>query len=238
LLGKLRSRIRNIFIAGLLVTLPITITLYILVFLFRWVDSLFSPLIFKILQIPQVPALAWLAEHNIPGLGVVVTVVLIFFVGLFTKNIVGRRLVASSEELVARIPVARTIYAGAKQVLESIAMPGSKAFKQVVMIEYPRKGIYTLGFLTREGSGEPEAKVRENLVHVFIPTTPNPTSGFLLLIPNKEIVRLDMSVEDAVKLIVSGGILVPPYPAEPSAIPVPSADVPATDLPADTHLPL
>lgn len=236
--GKLRSRLRNIFIAGILVTLPITITIYILVFLFRWVDSLFSPLVFRILQIPQIPAFAWLREHNIPGLGVVVTVVLIFFIGLFTKNIVGRRLVSSSEELVARIPVARTIYSGAKQVLEAITSPGSKAFKQVVMIEYPRRGLYTLGFLTKEGGGEIEVKTREEIVHVFIPTTPNPTSGYLLLVPIKDIVRLEMSVEDAVKLIVSGGILVPPYPVVPAAVRSPSAEVPATHLPADTDLDL
>ena len=232
--SKLRSRLRNIFIAGILVTLPITITIYILVFLFRWVDNLFSPLIFRILQIPQIPAFAWLSEHNIPGLGVVVTVVLIFLIGLFTKNIVGRRLVSSSEELVARIPVARTIYSGAKQVLEAVTSPGSKAFKQVVMIEYPRRGVYTLGFLTKEGGGEIEAKTHEEVVHVFIPTTTNPTSGYLLLVPIKDIVRLEMSVEDAVKLIVSGGILVPPYPVVPAAVRSPSAEVSATHLPADT----
>jgi len=236
LFARLRSRLRNIFIAGLLVTLPITITVYILAFLFRWVDSLFSPLVFRILQVPQNPTVVWLREHDIPGLGVVVTVALIFLVGLFTKNIVGRRLVASGEELVTRIPVARTIYAGAKQVLEIITSPGSKAFKQVVMVEFPRTGLYSLGFLTSEVKGEPQAKTGEEVLHVFVPTTPNPTSGFLLLVPKKEIIRLDMSVEDAVKVVVSGGVLAPSYPSKPAAVQTSSAEVAASDYSSETDV--
>ncbi len=207
MLSKLRSRVRNILVAGLLVTLPIAVTIYILVLLFRWVDGLLSPLLFRVLQFPRVPAIVWLREHNIPGLGVVVTVALIFFVGLFAKNIIGRRVVASTEELVARIPVARTIYVGAKQILEAVAMPGSKVFKQVVLVECPREGVYTLGFLTNEGSPEVEAKLHEELVHVFVPTVPNPTTGFLLLVPRKDVVPLNLTIEEGIRIIVSAGVL-------------------------------
>lgn len=206
MLLKIRSRLRNLFIAGLLVLLPISITFFILTFLFQKLDNLLSPAFVKLLIFLGLP----LQEGQfIPGLGFVATILIILFTGLITRNIVGRKLFNLGEIFVEKIPVARSIYSGAKQIIETVTKSQADAFSKVVMIQYPRKGLFSLGFITCESKGEIQENTDENVVNVFIPTTPNPTSGMLIFVPKKDIIPLSMTVEEGIKLVVSGGIVTP-----------------------------
>lgn len=206
MLLKIRSRLRNLFIAGLLVLLPISITFFVLTFLFQKLDNLLSPAFVKLLIFLGLP----LHEGQfIPGLGFVATILIILFTGLITRNIVGRKLFNLGEIFVEKIPVARSIYSGAKQIIETVTKSQADAFSKVVMIQYPRKGLFSLGFITCESKGEIQENIEEDVVNVFIPTTPNPTSGMLIFVPKKDIIPLTMTVEEGIKLVVSGGIVTP-----------------------------
>jgi len=210
-----RKSIRNIFFAGILITVPLGLSVFILRFLFRWIDNLFSPtittLLIKFGHIPLDP------DYKIPGIGVGTTLVLIFLVGLFTRNIVGRNVVRLYEAVLTRIPIFKNIYVGAKQVLETIGSSSDQSFNKVVMLEYPRPGIYALAFITSESRGEVKRVLEKEMTNIFLPTTPNPTSGFFLLVPDEDIIELDMSVEDGIKMIISGGLVTPPDPKDPNA---------------------
>ncbi len=203
-----QRRLRNIFITGLLVTLPIAFTIFILNFLFRTLDNSLSPIFTQLLIAVGAPIKE---GYRIPGLGVVMVILVIFLIGVFTKNIFGATLVKGWERLVERIPVVRTIYTGAKQVVTTIAQTDTKAFSKVVMVEFPRKGIYSLGFVTNDTRGEVQVLTEENLVNVFIPTTPNPTSGFLVFVAEEDLTELTMTVEEGLKFIISVGIVTPVY---------------------------
>ncbi len=146
---------------------------------------------------------------HIPGLGIILTVAVVFFVGLITANFVGKKVVHGIEYLFARIPLMRTIYTGAKEIVQTIVLDRPSQFRQVVMIEYPRRGIYSIAFVTGSPSRELASKVDGDFLNVFIPTTPNPTSGFFILVSRKEIIPLNIAVEDAFKLIMSAGISPP-----------------------------
>ena len=197
MLSTFRHIVRNKFIAGLVIVLPVGITVVLLQMMFTWLDGLFAPLAFR------------LTERQIPGLGIISTVLIVFGVGLLVTNIVGRAFVSVGEEIVAKIPFIRHVYYGAKQFLETLTVEQRRAFTQVVLIEYPHKGSYTLGFVTAETTGEIQEKISEPLLNVFVATTPNPTTGFLLLVPRKEVSVLPISVEDGIKMVVSGGIIHP-----------------------------
>ncbi len=147
---------------------------------------------------------------EIPGLGFILAVILISAVGLLTRNFAGRKVVQLGENMVDRIPLVRIIYSGVKQLLEAFFVQKTAAFRRVALLEYPRRGVYVIGFITGESRGEVQRKTDKNMINVFVPTTPNPTSGFYVLIPEDELVGLDMTIEDAFKLIISGGIFTPP----------------------------
>lgn len=202
---------RNIFITGLLVTLPIAFTIFILNFLFKTLDNWLSPSITKLLILAGAPILE---DFRVPGLGVAATVFIIFLVGVLTKNIFGAKLVQLGEMIVEKIPIVRNIYTGAKQVVTTIAHTDTNAFSRVVLVEFPRKGIHAMGFVTSETKGEVQALTEGDVVSVFIPTTPNPTSGFLVFLPQNDIIDLTMSVEDGIKLIISCGIVTPKFDSE------------------------
>ncbi len=206
-----KRRVRNIFITGLLVTLPIAFTIFILNFLFKTLDNWLSPSITKLLILAGAPILE---DFRVPGLGVAATVFIIFLVGVLTKNIFGAKLVQLGEMIVEKIPIVRNIYTGAKQVVTTIAHTDTNAFSRVVLVEFPRKGIYAMGFVTSETKGEVQALTEGDVVSVFIPTTPNPTSGFLVFLPQNDIIDLTMSVEDGIKLIISCGIVTPKFDSE------------------------
>jgi len=202
-LKRLRTSLKNYFFTGLLVILPIFITLYVILSLIRGMDT-----ILKYIPAKYLPE-TYLHVH-IPGLGLILVVILVFVVGLLTRNFVGRKIVQIGENIVDRIPLVRVLYAGVKQLLEPLFLQKTNAFKRVALIEYPRRGAYVIGFITGESKGEVQHKTSKNMTNVFVPTTPNPTSGFYILIPEDEVIVLDMTVEDAFKLIISGGIVSPP----------------------------
>lgn len=206
MLSNIRHKLRNLFIAGLLVTLPISITFFILTFLFTKLDSLLSPIFVRVFSLIGFP----LREGQFgPGLGFAATILIIFLTGLITKNIIGKKLFNLGEVLVEKIPLARSIYSGAKQIIETVTKSPVDTFNKVVMIEYPRKGLFSIGFITCESRGEIQEITDEFVVNVFVPTTPNPTSGILVFVAKKEVIPLSMTVEEGIKLVVSGGIVTP-----------------------------
>ena len=200
---RLRTIIKNYFLTGLLVILPVFVTVYVIWFLIRVMDVVLKYIPPKYLPETYLP-------FQIPGLGLILVIILIFAVGLLTRNLAGRRVVHIWENMVDRIPLVRIIYSGVKQLLEAFFIQKNQAFKRVALLEYPRRGTYVIGFITGESKGEVQSKTNKNMINVFIPTTPNPTSGFYILIPEDELIVLDMTVEDAFKLIISGGIFSPP----------------------------
>ncbi|HUU41268.1 MAG TPA: DUF502 domain-containing protein [Desulfatiglandales bacterium] len=201
-MARLRMKFKNYFLTGLLVILPVFITGYIIAFLIRGMDA-----ILKYVPPKYLPETYF--NIYIPGLGLILVIIIIVVVGLLTRNIVGKKIVNIGENIVDRIPIVRIIYSGVKQLIEAFFLEKSTAFKRVALLEYPRRGIYVIGFITGEGKGEIQRKTNEKMLNVFVPTTPNPTSGFYIIIPEDELTILDMSVEDAFKLIISGGIFTP-----------------------------
>ena len=200
---KLQRRIRNIFITGLLITLPIALTYFILQFLFKNLDAL-SPVFTKILidmgaPIPE--------GFRIPALGLVITLLIVLAVGWFTTNFFGKQMINLGESLVEKIPFVRKIYKGSKQVVQSIAHADTTAFRKVVLLEFPRRGMLAIGFVTGSARGEVQEYTREDVLNVFVPTMPNPTSGFLVFAPPEDLTEIDMSIEDGIKYVVSGGIV-------------------------------
>lgn len=192
--------LRRIFLTGLVILLPAIISIYILGFTFNWVDSLLGNLLRQYLGI------------RIPGLGFLITVAAIFVAGLVANNVFGNRVLKVVENAFANIPLVKPIYTAIRQIIDAFSAQRKSVFESVAMIEYPRKGIYGVGFVTGSGLGEVQEKTSQDVVALFLPTTPNPTSGFLLLVPREELIPLEMSVEEALKLIISGGVIVPDWP--------------------------
>lgn len=197
-------RLRRYFFAGILITAPIVITFYISWLLIRWVDSRVTPLL------PDAYNPETYLPFAIPGLGLVIVVVFLTFVGWATAGMLGRFWTRVSESVLSQMPVVRSIYGAVKQIIETILQQQSNAFRQVVLFEYPRRGSWALGFITGQTKGEVQNLTEDDVVNVFLPTTPNPTSGYLLFVPRRELVVLDMTVEDGIKMVISGGIVTPP----------------------------
>jgi len=203
---NIKHKIRNIFVAGLIFILPISITFIVLNFLFVKLDAIFAPFLWRLLDL--IPASERVPGH-FPGFGIGVTIILIFASGVFVKNVVGKHMVSWSEYLLYKIPLASSIYKASKQFLEGISTSGKKSFRSVVLIEFPRRGTYAIGFVTGVTEGEVQEITEETLVNIFVPTTPNPTSGYLSMVPKNEVRYLDMSVEDGIKMVISGGVITP-----------------------------
>ena len=198
----MKKKLKQIFLTGLAVTVPIGLTLYILFFLIDIMDSLL-----KIIPLRYHPDT--LLGIHIPGLGIIVTVILIFICGLITASYIGNKIVQSGEDLLYRIPFVRTIYQAIKRFSDTMVMDRRSSFKRVVLVEFPRKGLYTIGFVTGEPKWEIKRETVENLISVFLPTTPNPTSGYLVILPKDQFLEIDMSVEEALTYIISVGIVGP-----------------------------
>lgn len=196
-------RCRRYLIAGLMVWIPLWVTWVVLRFVVRLMDN-------TIALLPKAYQPEQLFGFSLPGLGMVLSIAILLLTGLLISNFMGQRLYAFWEIIVNRIPLVRSIYSAVKQILNSILAPEGSAFRQVLLIEYPRQGLWTIAFQTSElcpivNPHSPD----EPLLMVFVPTTPNPTSGFLLLVPKKDAQKLDMSVEDALKLVISLGVVQP-----------------------------
>jgi len=222
-----RQKIKTYFLTGLLVFGPIGLTLFVVDGIISWMDDLVAGLFPEHLQ-PD----AWFGFH-IPGIGLLMSILLIFLVGLLTANFLGRSLIQYSERLLYQIPLVKSIYTLFKQVANTTIGKDRKGFRQVVLLEYPRQGIWTIGFVTGVTEGEIQRLIPEQVVNVFVPTTPNPTSGFILMVPEKDTIPLSMSVEDAFKLVVSGGMVTPKDKNMPEqhSLPDTSSQTPSIRMP-------
>lgn len=198
------GRMRGYFIAGVLVTAPITITAWLTISIINFVDGSVKSLLIPIED--YVGDVAWI---SVPGLGILVAIIFLLLMGMFATNFFGRFFVRMGEAILDRLPVVRSLYGATKQILETVFANQSEAFREVVMVEYPRKDCWVIGFLTGTTKGEVQTKTSDDTVNIFVPTTPNPTSGFLLFIPEKDVIRMNMSVEEGIKLVVSAGIVTP-----------------------------
>ena len=190
----------------MLITLPIALTWFILQFLLKNFDAL-SPVFTRMLiqlgaPIPE--------GFRIPFLGLMVTLLIVLTVGWLTTNFFGKKLFELGELMIEKIPFVRRIYKGSKQVVSSIAEADTSTFRKVVLIEFPRRGLLAIGFVTGESRGEVQRITRENMLNVFVPTMPNPTSGFLIFSPPEELTEVSMTIEEGIKYVVSGGIVTPP----------------------------
>jgi len=191
-------------IAGLLVWMPLGITFLVVRAIVSFLDR-------TLLLLPQDYQPDILLGIHIPGLGVVLAVVLVLATGMVVANFLGKRIVAAWESLLARIPLVRSLYAGIKQIMEAVLATDAKSFSKVLLLEYPRKGVWSFAFMTSDDLGEVQDKTDAKVISVFIPTTPNPTSGFVLMVPAEDVTELEMSVEDGLKMIISMGVVVPPW---------------------------
>jgi uncharacterized membrane protein len=202
-------RIRNYLIGGLLVWIPILITFWVLRFLSGILDQ-------SLLLLPP----SWRPEAvfgtYVPGVGVVLSLLLLFVTGVLVKNLFGSQIVRGLESLLRRIPVIGAIYGGAKTFSETVLTDKGKSFKQVVIVEFPRKGIYSVGFITAHELEEAQAKTAQEVTCVFVPTTPNPTTGFLVLVPKDEVTYMDMTVDEAFKMLLTLGVVVPTWKNKPA----------------------
>ena len=200
------ARLRNYFFAGLLVVAPISITVWL-----AWtVVDFFDNTVRR--AIPAAYSLEDYLPMSIPGLGLVLFLVGVTVIGWLAAGIVGRAVIRMSERIVGGMPVVRNIYAALKQIFETVLKQKSTAFRQVVLVEYPRRGIWCLAFVSGRTEGEVQDLTDDEMINVFLPTTPNPTSGFLLFFPRRDVIVLDMTVEEGIKMVVSGGIVTPKRP--------------------------
>lgn len=202
--GFVISKLKTYLFTGILVTAPVLITFYMAYELFLWTDKWSRSLI-----PPKMAGESLL--YYIPGIGVAMLVLALILIGMFTTGFIGKFFVRLGDFIVSKMPLISSIYSLLKQLFETVLSPKSQSFKEAVLIEYPRKGIWIIGFLAGQSSSELQQKtpIDDKMLSIFVPTTPNPTSGFLVLVPKTEVIKLDMSVEDALKYVVSCGIVSP-----------------------------
>lgn len=216
------GRLRTNFLAGLVVIAPVAFTLWLIWTVIGWIDGWVLPFIPGWLDPEQYIGI------NLRGVGVIFFLVFTVLMGWIAKGLVGRSLIRLGESLVGRMPIVRSVYNAVKQIAETIFADSDKNFEKACLIEHPRKGVYAIAFITTDAKGEIDRRLphEERIVTVFMPTTPNPTSGFLLFVPASDIIELDMTVEDAAKLVISAGLVYPAGQSAPAedAIPVPVQD--------------
>jgi uncharacterized membrane protein len=202
---------RRYLIAGILVWLPLGVTVLVV--------RLFVDLMDRSLVLlpPKYHPEHWLG-FSIPGFGVILSVLIIFVTGVIAANLFGRQILRAWESLLSRIPLVRSVYSGVKQITETVFSPSGQSFRKVLLIEYPRKGLWTLAFQTGTDAGEAQQKTGEEVINVYVPTTPNPTSGFFIMVPRKDVQELDMSVDEGLKMIISMGVVVPGTTKKPAEV--------------------
>lgn len=201
--GGILGRLRGHMIAGILVTAPVAITLYLALLFLGFVDSQVTPLI------PSEYNPNTYLPFGIPGLGLVIVLLFLTIIGWLARGIVGRFILQQGEVLLGRMPIIRSVYGAIKQIVETVVSQQSEAFRQVVLFEYPRRGCWAMGFVTGKTQGEVQNVTSDEVVNVFLPTSPNPTSGYLLFVPRRDLVELSMTVEEGIKMVISGGIVTP-----------------------------
>jgi len=201
---SLFHRVRNYFFTGLVVAAPIGITVYIGWWFITLVDDKIKPLIPAIYN-PE----TYLESVSIPGLGLIFVFVFLVILGALTANLFGRAFIRFGERIVDRMPVIRSVYGTLKQIFETVVAQDSKSFSDVVLVEYPRKGIWAIAFVSAENTSEIQDRMDDEVVNLFLPTTPNPTSGFLLFVPKKDLIYLDMTPDQGAKYVISAGLVNP-----------------------------
>jgi len=201
------TRLRNYFLTGLVITGPIGITLWLTWTFIKWVDGWVKPFV------PRVYNPETYLPFPVPGFGLIVAIFVLTIVGFLAANFLGRSMISVGENLVGRMPLVRNIYSGLKQIFETVLDERGSSFNKAALIEYPRKGLWAIVFISTETKGEVARRLadRTETMSVFLPTTPNPTSGFLLFVPKEDIIELTMSVEDAAKLVISAGLVSPKH---------------------------
>ena len=211
MIGRAIAHVRGRIGGGLLIVLPLLITVWLLSILFNLINARVTPWVLAALRAAEIPGLErWPARVAVPLIGVVLTATLVYLAGLLTGNLVGRRFLSLFESAMHRIPLVKGIYGAARQLLDAVSLTGKRPFSRVVLVEFPRSGVWTVGFVTQErlhAIGGPRGD--EGAVPVFVPTAPNPTSGWVLFIREADLVDLDLTIEQGLKLIVSGGIVSP-----------------------------
>ena len=202
MIKRIKKSIKGVFLTGVIAVIPAGVTIYILYLIIKLMNNLvrFVPARYHPDQ---------LLPFHIPGLGVIITLILIFTIGLVTRSYLGKKLAILGDRMVRQIPLVRGIYNALKQFVDAVFSDKGQSFKKAVLIEYPRKGLYSIAFVTGVSRGEVQAKTLQRCVNVFVPTTPNPTSGFYIMVPEGDMIALDMTVEEAFTLIISGGIVSP-----------------------------
>jgi|JI10StandDraft_1071094.scaffolds.fasta_scaffold251645_2 uncharacterized membrane protein len=196
-------RLRNYFLAGILITAPVSLTVYIAWLFISWVDQTVLPLV-----PPEYNPERYL-PFSIPGIGLIIVLLVLTTIGAVTAGLFGRLTRQLMESILNRLPIIRSIYSAIKQIVETVLANQSSAFRDSVLVEFPRAGAWTLGFVTGTTPPEVATAIGGDALTIFVPTTPNPTSGYLIFVPRKDVIYLDMSVEDGIKLVVSGGIVAP-----------------------------
>ena len=191
------KHLRNYFLTGLFIIIPLVVTILLLIWAFNQADAILGGLIYRIFKI------------RILGLGLITLLFLITLTGLLAHNYLGRKLITFGENILRKIPILSNIYGTAKQITETLTKADKNSFRQVVLVEYPRKGIYSPGFLTSEAPVSINSQTGRNLISVLIPTVPNPVTGFLIFVPEEDVMILDMSIEDGFKLIITAGVIQP-----------------------------
>ena len=208
ILGWFKAKIRAYFLAGLLVIVPLGVTLFVISAILRLMDRVLDIIPAKFHPETHLP-------FKIPGLGFILALLLVMLTGVLVRNYIGTRVVAFGEYLLSTIPFVRPLYVAVKQLLQAMFGDTQDAFKRVVLVEYPRKGVYALAFVTGQASGELRLKTDQKMINLFLPTTPNPTSGFYLVVAEEETIPLSINVDDAFKLLISGGVVEPGQGASP-----------------------
>ncbi len=197
------QRMRAYLLAGILITAPISITFYLAWIFIGFVDARVTPLI------PHQYNPETYLPFAVPGLGLLILILALIVIGAVTAGFFGRVWLRISERVLARMPIIRNVYSAVKQILETILAQQSNAFREAVLVEYPRRGLWAIAFITGRTEGEVQSITEEECINIFLPTTPNPTSGFLLFVPKADLIHLSMSVEEAIKMVISGGIVTP-----------------------------
>ena len=201
------KKLQKYLIAGLLVWLPIVVT----VLLFRFLITLMDQ---TLILLPSQIRPEAIIGFKLPGLGLILTLLVLIVTGIFAANFVGRSMVNFGEKIFKKIPIVRSVYSAAKNFADIVFSDTGQSFKKVLLIQYPRKGIYSLAFQTSKNLGEVQKKTGSDVVCTFVPTTPNPTSGFIIIIPKEDVIEMDMEVDEAFKMIVSLGVVVPEWKKE------------------------
>ncbi len=202
--SKFWSKLKNYFFTGVIVAAPVAITAYMSYHLVIWINEATSKLI------PQQWKIGNFVPYAVPGLGLVLLITTLIIIGMFTTGWAGKFFVRIWEKIIRKMPIVSSIYSLVKQIFETFLSQKSRSFSEVVLVQYPRSGLWTIAFVSKDKTdGEIAAKTGENMMSIYVPTTPNPTSGFLIFVPQKDVIKLDMSVEEGIKYVLSCGIVTP-----------------------------